>query len=305
MDRKKGVSIIIPCYNAGHYLLELVISIYNQPLLHPYEIIVVDDGSDDKETILLFQHPYFDERIKFIRVGQNSGAQRARNIGLEAATFDYIFTIDADDKLNTDPQILKGGTYIDRAIGILSSDDDVSFVHSQSLMFGEFSGPTISSHTITENLVMHKHHVPIGIVYRKSDARSAGFYCECIKKWQDWSFGVALLNARYKLGKKNKIIFLDVPYYLYRVHRSLSRISQVQLDEKIMTTITLKKYPEIFHKYYSGMSDGEIVNHVLRNKPSKLTDLLYVASDNLPRALEMAERRHFVGRGLGEPAGIP
>lgn len=46
----KGVTIIIPCYKAGNYILDLYKSVAIQPIEYPWEIIIVDDCSEDKET---------------------------------------------------------------------------------------------------------------------------------------------------------------------------------------------------------------------------------------------------------------
>jgi Glycosyltransferases involved in cell wall biogenesis len=46
-----GISIIIPCYNTGVFLKEAINSILEQPIIHDYEIILVDDASNDYETL--------------------------------------------------------------------------------------------------------------------------------------------------------------------------------------------------------------------------------------------------------------
>ena len=69
-------------------------------------------------------------------------------------------------------------------------------------MFGEYSGLTMYSYPLNEFLVLEKYHVQTNIVYRKQDAFNAGLYNESIKKWQDWSFAIAILNSRFLLGKK-------------------------------------------------------------------------------------------------------
>ncbi|WP_429429128.1 glycosyltransferase [Nocardia sp. GAS34] len=45
-----GISFIVPCFNSGSYLLGAVDSLIAQPLSIQFEIIVVDDGSDDPAT---------------------------------------------------------------------------------------------------------------------------------------------------------------------------------------------------------------------------------------------------------------
>lgn len=302
---KKGISIIIPNHNSGPFLREAVASVFQQPFRYPFEVIIVDDGSNDENTKLILKKVESDFDVKVIRLDHNHGVQHARNIGLKVAVFDYIFTIDSDDRLNTDKNVLKDGTYADRAVGILSSSPDVAFVHGIWLMFGAYEGFTISAYPVTESLILEKHHAQTSIVYRKQDALEARLYDENIKKWQDWSFAIGILNARFLSGKKNNIAFLDAPYYLYRIHDQAGRISAVEVSEKNMIEKTILRHPDIFRNYYKGMSDEDIAQTVLIKKPSKLKDLLYMASSDINRAINMMTQRGFEIQSTSEPLNIP
>jgi glycosyltransferase involved in cell wall biosynthesis len=300
-----GISIIIPCYKVGTYLNECVDSILLQPFRHPFEIIVVDDGSSDIPTIKTLERIMTLPNVKVIRKLKNEGAQKTRNIGLQSAIYDFIFTIDADDCLNTDRKVLRNGTYADQAVDILKSNPNVVFVHGMTCMFGAYTGLTISSYPVTEGLILKKHHAQNSIVYRKREAIEMGLYCEEIKKWQDWSFAVGLLNHRFISGEKRDIKFLAAPYYLYRIYDDANRISAHNVNEKDMIRITLKQYPAIFKKYYPGMESEDVVNAVHANKPDKLRDILYMAKDNISRALQLVERRGFGITSTKELENIP
>lgn len=302
---KKGISIIIPNHNQGHFLREAVASIFQQSFRYPFEVILVDDGSNDQNTKLILKEVESDFDVKVIRLDRNQGVQHSRNIGLKVAVFDYIFTIDSDDRLNTDKNVLKDGTYADHAVDILHSSPDIAFVHGIWLMFGAYDGFTISAYPVTESLILEKHHVQTSIVYRKQDALEAGLYDENIKKWQDWSFAIGILNTRFLSGKKNNIAFLAAPYYLYRIHGQTSRISAAEVSEKEMIEKTIFRHPEIFRDYYKNMSDEDIAQIVLIKKPSKLKDLLHVASSDINRAINMMTQREFEIRSKNEPPNTP
>ena len=87
------ISVIIPVYNCRDYVGRCLESVINQSYEN-IEIIVVDDGSTD-DSLMVCQ-VYADSRIKLID-SKHNGASRARNIGIESATGDFIFFIDADD----------------------------------------------------------------------------------------------------------------------------------------------------------------------------------------------------------------
>ncbi|MCB0334238.1 MAG: glycosyltransferase, partial [Bdellovibrionales bacterium] len=92
------VSIIITCYNYGHFLQECVESVINQTYSN-WEAIIVDDGStDDTQSVAQELVKRSPEKISYLRL-ENGGVSRARNIGLEKTSGEYILPLDADDML--------------------------------------------------------------------------------------------------------------------------------------------------------------------------------------------------------------
>lgn len=92
-----AISIIIPVYNAQKYLAKCIDSILEQNF-DDIEVICVNDGSTDDSLEILKYYATRNSKIKFItQINQNAGI--ARNAGLEIATGQYIFFMDADDLL--------------------------------------------------------------------------------------------------------------------------------------------------------------------------------------------------------------
>ena len=95
------LSIIIPYYNTIEYTRDLLV-ILNKQIRDDIEIIIVDDGCDEKEL-----DKFGNDNIKIVHLKENSGgASKPRNIGLDLAVGEYIAFIDSDD-LVTDDYILK------------------------------------------------------------------------------------------------------------------------------------------------------------------------------------------------------
>src|SRR5712692_4545848 len=92
MAARPLVSVVIPAYNAGDYIVETLGSALAQTYAHR-EIIVIDDGSTDDTHRRV--EPYL-RQIRYIRQ-ENAGEGGARNTGLRAATGDYLAFLDADD----------------------------------------------------------------------------------------------------------------------------------------------------------------------------------------------------------------
>lgn len=94
------ISVIIPVYNVKSYLDKCLESVTNQTYKN-LEIICVDDGSIDGSSELLDEWAEKDNRIKAIHK-ENGGVSSARNVGLKAATGEYIAFVDGDDYLDND-----------------------------------------------------------------------------------------------------------------------------------------------------------------------------------------------------------
>lgn len=90
------VSVVIPCYNQARYLDECISSVLEQSF-GSFEIIVVDDGSNNPEDISLLDHADY-PRTTLLRQA-NQGPSAARNAGIRKARGKYILPLDADDKI--------------------------------------------------------------------------------------------------------------------------------------------------------------------------------------------------------------
>jgi len=96
MSRKNpSVSILVPVYNVEKYLEECIDSIINQTLRN-IEIICINDGSTDGSTEILERYAKKDKRVKIISK-KNTGYGNSMNMGIDAATGEYIGIVESDD----------------------------------------------------------------------------------------------------------------------------------------------------------------------------------------------------------------
>lgn len=89
------VSIIIPAYNVEKYVFRAIESSINQTY-NDIEIVIIDDGSNDKTWDVICRYKEKDKRIVAVRQ-KNLGVSSARNRGLEISSGDYCIFIDSDD----------------------------------------------------------------------------------------------------------------------------------------------------------------------------------------------------------------
>ena len=91
------VSVVIPCYNAGDFIEDCVLSVLRQDY-SPIEIIVVDDASTDRSVPTIAEYPICISR-NTINVGECKTSAR----GFAMASGKYVCRLSADDMfVNTD-----------------------------------------------------------------------------------------------------------------------------------------------------------------------------------------------------------
>jgi glycosyltransferase involved in cell wall biosynthesis len=94
------VSVIVPVYNPGPYIEDLIASLLRQSLpADEFEAIFVDDGSTDDSPArldaLAAEHPH----MRVIHQENSGWSGKPRNVGIEAARGEYVFFADNDDWL--------------------------------------------------------------------------------------------------------------------------------------------------------------------------------------------------------------
>lgn len=221
------VSVVIPCYNHGDFLMETLGSLQVQTYTD-FEIIVVNDGSTDAATVALLQSLKSDNTRILHTV--NRGVSAARNRGIEEALGDYILPLDADDKVGSD--------YIEMAVKILESRPEVAIVYGERVLFGEREGMDPLPDYNPKALLIDNSIYPAAL-FRRVDWTSVGGYSEkMVYGWEDWDFWISLS----KLNKQ--VVKIPESLFYYRV-RSNSRDHSLRFHHKVamMSLIVLR------HKY--------------------------------------------------------
>lgn len=95
------VSIVVPSYNKGRYLHEMVASVQAQTH-RDWELLFIDDRSTDDTRALIANLAGADERIKLHFQQENKGANHCRSLGMQLAAGSHMMFLDADDVLAPD-----------------------------------------------------------------------------------------------------------------------------------------------------------------------------------------------------------
>ncbi|MCQ2789817.1 MAG: glycosyltransferase [bacterium] len=94
-------SIIVPIYNAEKYLNETLKSIQEQSF-EDFEVLCVDDNSEDNSLAIINEYTKNDKRFKLIKTPSHLGPGFSRNLALKIANGEYIACVDADDIAHKD-----------------------------------------------------------------------------------------------------------------------------------------------------------------------------------------------------------
>lgn len=94
------ISIIVPVYNAERYIGKCIESILSQTF-HNIECLLIDDGSKDSSGAICDKYALKDKRVRVVHQ-KNGGEMAARAAGVRISSGEYLYFVDADDKIMPD-----------------------------------------------------------------------------------------------------------------------------------------------------------------------------------------------------------
>jgi len=186
MPRHDDITVVIPCFNHGNFVLESVDRAIHQ---HggPPKVIVVDDGSTDEETERALEA--LPKEVELIRQ-PNSGPAAARNAGFERSSDDLLLMVDADDRLTLDA--------LDTLRPPLESHDDVGYCYGLMKLIGAWSG-VLRFPDFDPYILLHRSiaGAQLGLVRRRC-WEDAGGFDPAIDGYEDWDFCLSALEKGWR-----------------------------------------------------------------------------------------------------------
>ena len=237
-EQKIKVSVVIPCYNYGRYLVDCIDSVLAQTY-NDLEIIVVNDGSTDDSSQII--RPYLaNSRLTYIEQ-KNAGQPTARNVGIAHSQGDFIAFLDADDMWVSSKLARQMPLFERPEIGVVYSRSRYIDVNGQPLknkIDCKYLRPRAGRVT---KYLLFDNFVPFSSsVFRKSCLVDLGGFDESLTMGDDWDI-MLRMSVQYRFD------YIDEPLVLYRSGHSgqLSKNlegRQINAD-KIMNKF-MRKYPE-------------------------------------------------------------
>ena len=262
------VSVIIPTYNRKHTLKRAIQSVYIQSL-PPFEIIVVDDGSNDGTKDWVKQE-YPD--IKYI-YQKNGGVSSARNKGIKIARGDWIALLDSDDEWLPNK--------LNEQINKIKLNLDVKILHSNEIWIR--NGVRVNQmkkHKKFGGYIFEKcldmcRISPSSVMLKKAIFDDIGTFDESLKVCEDYDLWL-------RITSKYPVCFLDIPLIkkygghsdqlskahdgieFYRI-QSLQNILESKILSKPQTLLAINMMVNKMNIYASGLEK--------RNKNEELSKL--------------------------------
>ena len=191
------ISILIPIYNTPIEFINECFDSIDRQTFKEYEVIIVNDGSNDETTEYLNNI----KRDKYsIYHKKNGGISSALNYGLEKCKYDIIARMDADDIMYDDRLEKQYNYYINNNINVLGA---------QMELFGFEQGITNHINIIPNNIVLNSdwfmNHPTI--MYNKKEVLMIGGYNSEYDGLEDLELWYRFLDLNiYKLYNMNDIL---------------------------------------------------------------------------------------------------
>lgn len=231
------ISVIVPAYNVERTILSTINSIQQQTV-QDIEIIVINDGSNDRTLELLAT--VTDERLKVYSY-PNGGLSNARNRGITHAQGEYISFIDADDmwtqdKLEAQLAALEANPEASVAyswtVAMVEATDNVESVSFTSSRKANFTG-NIYSQLLLNNFIGNGSN----ILAKSKVIDSIGNFDPSLKSCEDWDYYLRLA-AKYDfiLVPKHQILYRKAPESMTSKGSIMEREGLRVIDKTYQTT---------------------------------------------------------------------
>jgi glycosyltransferase involved in cell wall biosynthesis len=216
------VSVLIPAFNARHFIEEALDSVAAQTLL-PVEIVVVDDGSvDSTADVVENWTARTGMPVKLIRQA-NQGVPVARNRGMAEAAGEWVALLDADDLWlpNHLAVLMQARDTHPRAVAVFG--DTVHFSHAwpntgpitrdKAIAAGQASAPGlfVLSANLFEAILPGLFFAPTSTVFNRQAALAIGGFDPGVKYIEDRDFFL-------RLSRQNTFVFADTVISRNRIH---------------------------------------------------------------------------------------
>ncbi|GEM_PF-266770 len=279
----KLLSVIIPVYNVEAYLERCLDSVCNQSYTN-LEIICVDDGSTDGSAEILAKFAEKDSRIKVL-TKRNGGLSSARNVGLTAATGEFVAFVDSDDFVNINAYEKAMMALIDERVDFVQFGVKVENAKTSKideiLKIEKYFEPKFEGiQKVSATLVTNSTQVICDKIFRTSLIKENSLKFIENKKFADIAFFVSFV-ALAKWG-----FYIKEPLYHYVLRTNLENKELCQNDDSLDALSLLPQIQEFLkntnaynHNFFALVFERIFYDTVSRTSEADLSKVLKFASE--------------------------
>lgn len=203
-DEPPLVSIVIPAFKAAGHITSALDSVLAQTVSN-YEIIVVNDGSPDREKLEQVLQPYL-ARITYLSQ-ENGGPSSARNSGIRRARGEWVAFLDSDDTWL--PQ------YLEKQLEFLRSDPSLDMAYCNALLEGESIAdgktymdvcPSMGPVTFDSLLVEQTQALTSGTLVRRQRLITTGLFDENLRCAEDHDLWLRILHGGGRIAYHREVL---------------------------------------------------------------------------------------------------
>lgn len=222
-------SIIIPCYNEEKDIYRCLNSIYEQTLSkEKYEVIVIDDGSNDSSISIIKQ---FESKLF---CSNRLGVGGARNVGINNAKGEYIILLDADD-------YLYGNDVLEKLDNKLNNHDIAFVKYKEIIDDNERIIEENGNNTIEEQIYKSSHFCCTLKVFKTKLAKGIKYKERCYH--EDISFTMELMC------KAKTLLYFDEILYVYYKEKNTATIDNYSVKKAVDFLTQTLEYFTLADKY--------------------------------------------------------
>jgi teichuronic acid biosynthesis glycosyltransferase TuaG len=227
---KDKVSLITPAYNSSRYIDKTIRSVVAQTYQN-WEMLIVDDGSNDETVSIVEAWNAKDSRVKLFRNGKNLGQGKSRNRAIKEANGRYIAFLDSDDLWH--PHKLEVQIFAMLEFGSAFSHTSFGYINDEG---EEIKKSLITSdESVTYDYLLK--HTEISCLTTIYDAKVLGkMYMPDIRRSQDYVLWLSILKRTNSLPIKEVLAF----YRLHENNISKNKFKKITLHWKV-----LRKYENL------------------------------------------------------------
>ena len=252
----KRVSVIMPCYNDGKYIHQAIASVREQTYQN-IELIIIDDGSEDKDTIRIIQN-IEKEELAVIFHTEHAGPAEARNKGIRHASGQYILPLDSDDTIDK--------TYVEKCVRVLEERENTGVVYCFADLFGEKKGRWELPPYSFRNMLIH-NVVFVTAMFRKEDwERVGGFDSSMRAGMEDYAFWLSILSLGKEIYQIPEVLF---HYRIKKVSRTSKFLDDREQAKEVYREIYFRHkefYQEHLEEYVLALRDALVEEEFIKRK---------------------------------------